>query len=217
MRGQPLKLTGRRFGRLVAVARVPGLGRSIGKAYWQCLCDCGARSVVQSGDLCNGTSRSCGCLAFEMFMKRSTTHGRSQMVEYRIWIGMKNRCFNPKFPPYRRYGAKGVSVCSRWASSFTAFLEDMGRRPSPRHSVDRFPNRQGNYEPGNCRWATPKEQSRNKVTNRFVVVANERMTIAEASERYGVRSDTICKRLNRGWPDGRAVRLGGQEARRTTP
>src|SRR5262245_33615736 len=83
-----------------------------------------------------------------------------------IWRGMIRRCENPNDSRYEDYGARGISVCARWRDSFEAFAEDMGPRPSPDHSIDRYPNNNGNYEPGNCRWATQKQQARNMRTNR---------------------------------------------------
>jgi hypothetical protein len=82
--------------------------------------------------------------------------------EYQTWANIIKRCTNPKTPNYRYYGGRGIAICSRWRDSFQAFLADMGRRPSPRHSIDRYPNNDGHYEPGNCRWATAKEQRQNQ-------------------------------------------------------
>ena len=88
-------------------------------------------------------------------------HGLSNSPEYRIWAGMKSRCYNPKHESFRHYGARGIKVCDRWLHDFLAFLQDVGSRPSPNHSLDRIEN-DGNYEPGNVRWATPAEQLINR-------------------------------------------------------
>lgn len=91
------------------------------------------------------------------------THGCTHAPEYRVWAGMHQRCGNPKNVRYSRYGGRGISVCEQW-SDFACFLEDMGKRPSKDHSLDRYPDNDGNYEPGNCRWATRSQQQQNKAT-----------------------------------------------------
>jgi hypothetical protein len=103
------------------------------------------------------------------------------------------------------YANKGVTVCKRWRESFLAFLEDMGKRPSSKHSLDRYPNRTGNYEPGNCRWATASQQNRNYSRNRFITVHGKTMTLVEWSELTGIKREAIADRLNRGWEPERAV------------
>jgi hypothetical protein len=90
------------------------------------------------------------------------THRLSNTPEYNSWVGMKGRCLNEHGPDFRLYGGRGIAVCERWRDSFEAFYTDMGPRPSPMHSIDRFPNNDGHYEPGNCRWATPREQRLNQ-------------------------------------------------------
>ena len=105
----------------------------------------------------NGWSKSCGCYQHEV----QTKHGMWKSTEYRVWAGMKQRCHNPACKHFLRYGGRGISVCQRWRDSFQDFLADVGRRPSMRHSLDRWPNNDGNYEPGNTRWATREEQRAN--------------------------------------------------------
>lgn len=118
--------------------------------------------------------------------------------EYAAWVNMKERCGNPKLRDYHRYGGRGIRVCDRWNDSYEAFLSDMGRRPSPSHSLDRYPNSDGNYEPGNCRWATRIEQARNKSDNRRVIVNGAAVCITEAAEMTGVSRKTIARRLDTG-------------------
>src|SRR4051812_29239940 len=111
-------------------------------------------------------------------------------LEYYVWQSMIQRCFRLKHPKYRLYGARGITVCDRWKKSFDIFLEDMGRRPKKGYSLDRI-NNDGNYEPGNCRWATPKEQNRNSRRNRVIEFAGNSMPVSEWAEKIGVHKDTL--------------------------
>lgn len=159
-------ITGRRFGRYVAQWPAGRRGRMI---MWLCLCDCGQMRVVAGVQLSAGTSRSCGCLRDELRLKHGHAKDRPERTtEYSTWACMIQRCINPKNPEWKRYGAKGVKVCERWLNSFENFLADVGPRPEgryrsgrPIYSIDRFPDKYGNYEPGNVRWATHKEQMNN--------------------------------------------------------
>lgn len=150
-------ITGDVFGgwtvlRFAGSRKVDGISRR----FWECRCVCGATSEILSTSLFNGNTKSCGCLKIES----QTTHGRSQTPEYRTWAHMHQRCTNPKHKRFADWGGRGIKVCDRW-QSFEAFLEDMGERPSAGHSIDRE-NNDGNYEPGNCRWATRSQQQSNK-------------------------------------------------------
>lgn len=155
-------ISGQRFGRLTALRKV----NKTGKAKWLCQCECGNTAAVSLSALRRkpvGT-RSCGCLAKEIAAKRrkeDARHGMYKTRTYSSWHHMKQRCKSndPRQRPY--YLDRGITVCERWASSFEAFVEDMGVCPSPIHSIDRIDNDKG-YEPDNCRWATPKEQSQNR-------------------------------------------------------
>lgn len=175
----PYMLTGQRFGRLVVL----GLDRAAqGRgALWRCRCDCGNEKTVRTGALNAGLTNSCGCLRREMSAKRlretkpQTTHGRTRTREYVIWQGMLARCCNPNHAAYRDYGGRGITVADEWRD-FDRFFADMGKRPSPNHSLDRI-NVNGSYSPGNCRWATREEQAANRRDIRRVVL--DRMTIEE--------------------------------------
>lgn len=159
--GRPLiDITGQTFGRLTVI-------RWISKPIfsWVCRCACGKEVLVLGGNLRSGRQSSCGCLQKEF--PNSRKHGESRMnitAEYRSWSALSNRCSNPNNAAYKWYGAIGVKVCRRWRgkNGFINFLSDMGRKPSPKHSIDRYPNPYGNYEPSNCRWATAKQQRANQ-------------------------------------------------------
>jgi hypothetical protein len=148
-------LSGQRFGRWTAVALESVESGRVTR--WVCVCDCGEFDAVQSGNLKSGHSTSCGCYSSE----RATTHGKCWTPEYLSWGGMIQRCGNPKATGYEFYGGRGIRVCPRWRESFPNFLADMGPRPSVACSIDRI-DVDGNYEPGNCRWATKSEQNSNR-------------------------------------------------------
>ena len=133
-------------------------------------------------------------------MRTSTTkHGMYLSPIYKIWTQMIQRCHNPNSTAYQGYGARGIAVCQRWRDSFEAFLSDIGPRPSSGHSIDRYPNNDGNYEPGNVRWATPRQQLCNRRNNRRYDVRGESLTLVELCEKYGRNKNTAEKRLRLGW------------------
>ncbi len=115
--------------------------------------------------------------------------------EYQIWNAMKQRCANKNNPAYGRYGGRGIKVCDRWIGSFTNFLEDMGERPSKKHSLDRHPNNDGNYEPGNVRWGTDDEQARNKRNNRWFEADGKKMIMQDWAAYFGVNESTLLEHL----------------------
>lgn len=141
--------------------------------------------------------------------KRHYRHGHKPAggasPEYVVWNAMRARCTNPKNPTFPRYGGRGIKVCAKWREDFVAFLNDMGKRPSPQHSIERN-NNDGNYEPGNCRWATPTEQSNNRRSNLILTFKGEQRTAAEWSRIMGISQSTIHARLHElGWTTERAL------------
>ncbi len=154
-------ITGAKFHRLTAIRPT---GRYIGRsAVWECLCDCGNKIETAINALRHGSTKSCGCLRREktsaQLTSQNTTHGRSGTPEHASWKAAIQRCTNPKDKRYSDYGGRGIKVCERW-QKFENFLADMGERP-PGTGLDRI-NNDGNYEPGNCRWATASEQCQNR-------------------------------------------------------
>lgn len=132
-------------------------------------------------------------------MKQREYHGDSASREYEIWKSMNGRCYVKSDTNYHRYGGRGIQVCERWRNSFIAFLADTGRRPTSKHQLERRDN-DGDYEPGNCCWATKREQVRNTRQNTFITVGSITRCIAEWAEVTGVPAKTISTRLLRNWP-----------------
>jgi hypothetical protein len=191
---------GRRFGRLTVIER--GTNKDNGRVItWICKCDCGTYTTVRAPHLVNGTSCSCGCLRIERLQEVVTTHGHSigrvATSEFSIWTNMRSRCRNQNADGYINYGGRGITVCDRWDRSFEAFFEDMGPRPSPRHSIDRI-NNNGPYAPENCRWATKQEQARNSRQNHLIEIDGVTRCVAEWSEISGVLHSTITGREKAG-------------------
>lgn len=175
MKGTPKKLViGHRFGKLLILAErepsiysTPNRPRIIARRVF-CRCDCGVEREFSLSNLRSGESSSCGCVregspwkaAHGKPLHGHRAHG-GRTPEYVCWVSLKARCENRKCRDYKDYGARGIGICDRWRGSFEAFLSDMGNKPTPKHSIDRI-NNDGNYEPGNCRWATAKEQRANQ-------------------------------------------------------
>lgn len=128
--------------------------------YVVCLCDCGNRKIIAYSNIKRGSSKSCGCLHASRIGALNRVHGMTRTKVYRAWKHLRERINNPNCKKYSLYGGRGISLCERW-NKFENFIEDMGQPPTSFHSIDRI-NVNGNYEPGNCRWATAKEQARNK-------------------------------------------------------
>jgi hypothetical protein len=198
-----IDISGRRFGRLVALETA---GKRWGRFLWLCRCDCGVESVFDGNHLRRGMSKSCGCLMRETSRALKFVHGGTGSQEHAIWRGMINRCENPNVRGYPGYGGRGIRVCARWRADFTAFLSDLGPRPSRQHSLERL-NPDGNYEPGNVVWSTALAQANNKRNTRFVEYNGERMSLCDAVRLAGsvVHYEAAWVRIRSGWSVERAV------------
>lgn len=191
-----IDIAGKTFGRWAVLA--PSGSKDDGKT-WQCVCACGHRRVVRGKDLRSGRSTSCGCASRE----RSTKHGRKNSPEYSSWQAMIARCTRPSHGAYHRYGGRGIKICDRWRHSFEDFFADMGPRPEGL-TLDRI-DTNGHYEPGNCRWATRAEQSRNQRTNVLLSAFGKTMCAAAWAKEIGVTRTCIWLRLRRGWSVEKAL------------
>lgn len=180
-------LTGKTFRKLTVLGWA---GRKKSKLYWNVRCECGRETMVLGPNLRSGVTGSCGiCYRGD---------GRTSLPEYDVWNGMIDRCCRPKCSGYKHYGGRGITICKRWRDSFWAFFHDMGPRPPSGYSIDRI-NNDGNYEPGNCRWATRTEQARNTRVNRIITHDGKTMCLAEWAEYAVVSDHVIGARLKLGW------------------
>jgi hypothetical protein len=201
--GASHNLLNKRFGRLTVIApagykHVGHQGRKF--LQWLCRCDCGNEHTTTTNSLNTKGVKSCGCLASEVAKQKNLTHGHAKdgkcSSTFRVWQAMLDRCRRPKSTVYHYYGGRGISVCPQWASSFQAFLTDMGERPTD-CQLDRI-NNNGNYEPANCRWATKQEQIANRRNTQFIQLNGQRVPYAEASRHTGVAYWTIRRRAMKG-------------------
>ena len=204
-RQRPLSI-GKKVGLWTVVAEATARD---GNLYMKCRCECGAEHEVMVSTLRHGKSKSCAACARAMSIaekrKISAEYGGVDPM-YRAWQRMISRCSNPKDKNFERYGARGIKVCDEWQGSggFEAFLAHVGRRPSLEHSLDRIDN-DSDYEPGNIRWATRKEQQRNTRRNCLVTIDGVTKCVAEWAEESPVSAATIYKRLGLSWSDQDAV------------
>ena len=196
-------LTGERFGRLLVIERC-GSDKSK-NALWRCICDCGNETVKSGIYLRNGDTRSCGCLHKETVSKRMSTHRLSRTRLYRVWSGIKNRCYNPNTDNYKYYGEVGIGMCDEWRNNFEAFLEwsisngyDENAK-AQECTIDRIDTSKG-YSPDNCRWANHTIQCNNQTSNKLLTFNGETHTIAEWARKQGINYSTLRARINRGVP-----------------
>lgn len=191
-------LVGSVYGRLTVVGPGPYV---VGTAWWMCRCTCGTELAVRANSLNRG-QKSCGCAQREALGAAHRSHGMFGSKVYRVWQSAVQRCHNPRSQAFKNYGARGIKVCERW-HTFESFLADMGE-PAPGLTLERK-NNDGGYEPGNCRWATQREQARNRRSNVLYESEDGLMCIRDLSESSGVPYNTLRARLLRGVPISRAL------------
>lgn len=184
-----------------------------GMSTWLFRCDCGAEHVAVGAAVRSGNTKSCGCLNAEKLRTTSVKHGHARggakTAEYRTWINIVQRCTNPNRPDFERYGGRGITVCDRWRESYEAFAQDMGPRPSSRHTLDRRDNNKG-YTPDNCRWVEHKVQARNKRNNRLVSFMGRKISLAEACELADAPYGRVVQRMRRGEIFEQAIQEGSR-------
>lgn len=194
-------ITGQKFGRLTALYRLRNYHDT--HTYWLCMCECGNFKEVYLGSLTSGATTSCGCLVKK--------HGRSYEPIYRTWLGVKTRCYNKSDEHYNDYGGRGIEMCDMWLNNFMNFYDwAMNNGYKKGLTLDRV-DVNGNYEPSNCRWATAKQQARNRRNNRHFTHNGKTYCIAEWCEILNLNYSTVCTRLNKlGWTIERALELEGK-------
>lgn len=204
------QIAGNRYGQLVALAVIgkrPGTTANL----WACHCDCGQFMTAIATQLEQGARTSCGCRKASKRKprpdlvernKQNATHGMTKSPEWSSWKAMRARCETPTDKDYSNYGGRGIGICDRW-QDFDAFFADMGARP-PGMSIDRI-NVNGDYEPGNCRWATAKTQANNTRVNRNITHNGETKNVTQFAEQFGIGSKTLLYRVKAGWPIEKAL------------
>lgn len=194
-----LNVTGFRFDRLIALRPV---GYTRAKTIlWLCQCDCGNMTVTYLNKLRSGKTRSCGCLAREMTIQKNWKHGESHTPLFRHWYGIIRRCTDPRRKGYVDYGGRGIRICDEWRNSFEAFRDHVAQLPGygeDGYTLDRVDN-DGNYSPGNLRWATRTEQNRNKRNVRPLTYQGRTQCLGAWAEEIGVKQKVLENRLRIGW------------------
>lgn len=193
-------LSHREYGSLIVLEYDPRTIKST--KHLMCRCKCGTVRMINKGSLLSGHTTTCGCSKNNYALgapKTMVMTGKSRTPEYTAWIRMRRSCYDTDYKDYERYGARGISVCDEWIQDFQAFLAHVGTRPSKDHSIDRYPNNDGNYEPGNVRWADKTEQARNRRSSKLMTLDGITKSMVEWSEEFGIRYSIMKSRVRHGW------------------
>lgn len=191
--GAWVDITGQTFGLLTAI-------KYEGHSNWSFECACVDKNivVVNAYNVKSGHTSSCGCFRKETASKRCVTHGSSKTPEYNTYITILSKCYNPKNKKYKDYGGRGIKMCDRWLEDPQNFLDDMGKRPSDKTSINRI-NNDGNYEPGNCEWANNTEQANNRRSNRLIMFNGKTQNLTQWSNELGISFNVLRNRLRKNW------------------
>lgn len=192
-----------KYGMLTFVADEGTRQRKSGawERWWRMRCDCGSETVTRADGVKRGHTKSCGCNRLGRALEARQKHGMTRSPEHKTWVHIKQRCLNPKATAYYKYGARGITVHEAWINDFNAFYQEVGPKPSPAHSIDRIDNSRG-YEPGNVRWATSLEQSRNKRGTVMVPIGGRLVSLREYCTLAGISYSLVLTRRYRGMPIG---------------
>lgn len=193
-------MIGRKSDKLTIVEIIKENGK---RKHFKCLCDCGLETIICSSNFTR--NKECGVCANRSRSKKKTKHGMRYSPEYGIWNHMNYRCKNKRYKEYHLYGGRGISVCDRWRESFENFIEDMGKRPTSKHSLDRIDNG-GNYEKSNCRWANKSQQAANRRSSVMITYKNRTMCIKEWSVELNIPYQRLNYRIQVAkWPIEKAI------------
>lgn len=195
MNQRQIDMAGKRFSSIVAIS--PSGKATSGDTKWLFKCDCGTEFVANGYYARSGKITTCKVCAAERTRIASVKHGMSATPEFEIWTGMQTRCYNKNSSSFKNYGGRGISICDEWKNSFENFLRDMGKRPSPKHSIERSHN-DGDYEPSNCKWATPEEQANNRRTNVNVTIDGITKPLGTWAKEFGIHPAGAYKRYRDG-------------------
>lgn len=202
MSGKVKDLTGQRFGHWTVISR--GENSPSKQPRWLCRCDCGKEKLVIGATLRNNTSTNCGCM-------QNVTHGGKHTRLYRIWGGMKKRCYNPNADNYKHYGGRGITICDLWLHDFAAFQSwALSHGYNDTLSIDRIDNDRG-YSPDNCRWVSITDQNRHRSCNNYFSINNQTKTLSEWCDFYRLSYITVWARLQRGWTIEEALEIVKRE------
>ncbi len=191
------------IGKIQVIKEVPTVDT---ERYFEFKCHCGDIFTARLHNLRTGNTNSCGCVKKKMLIDRNTTHGMTNTPEFNVWQNMCMRCHNVKATHYKYYGERGIKVCKRWRNSFENFFADMGKRPSPKHSIERV-DVNGDYSPKNCIWIENYRQYLNRTDSRFFTFNGETKTISQWATFAKMNYDMVWYRLNNGWSVQDAITL----------